>query len=370
MNSTEKIQPARGRSWAGQKVTTPDTTRAAQGIKVLNYVRGIHASHLIDLGVKLGLFEALTKSPDGMDPGVLAAQLKLYPSYVRWWCETACALELLDYDPAKGYKMAPYMEEFLGRPEGIYYMGALPGTHFILARDYEKYSDLFSNGEVFPYQSHDEMFFNAVAKSTRLLPRLFLEAALPKLPSLAARLNERIRILDVGCGAGCALVEFAERYPNVTSVGVDVEPNSIRMADTMIHSKGLEERVQVRLSEDGSLPEDLVGSFDLVTMFMVLHEIRPEIKDTVLEQCSKALRPDGQFLIVDERYPSSPQELRDAVQIGAVIGQWFEMTWGNEINTREEIHSLLAKQNFKILDEMPLSRFHILLATKNGRAEQ
>lgn len=364
MNSVDEAQSARALAWASQKVTTPETTRAAQALKVLNYVRGIHAAHLIDLGVKLGLFEALVKSPAGMDPGTLAAQLKLHSSYVRGWCETACALELLDYDPAIGYRMAPFMEEFLGQPEGLYYMGALPGTHFVLARDYEKYPDLFLSGKVFPYQSHDELFFTAVAKSTRPLPRLFLEAVLPKLPALTTRLNEGIRILDVGCGAGHAIVEFAERYPNVTCVGVDVEPNSIRMAEDLIKSKGLDKRVHVRLLEGDSVPEDLVGGFDLVTMFMVLHEVRPAIKDVVLEQCSKVLRSDGQFLIIDERYPSSPSELRDSIQISGVIGQWFEMTWGNVINTMEEIHALLAKQNFEILDEMPLSRFYVLFAEK------
>src|SRR5712692_10377951 len=215
MNSTDEAQSARELAWAKQKVTTPETTRAAQGTKVLNYVRGIHAAHLIDLGVKLGLFAALTKSSAGMDPRALAAQLKLHPSYVRGWCETACALELLDYDPAIGYRMAPFMEEFLGQPEGLYYMGAAPEMHFILARDYERFTDLFSNGDAFPYQSHDELFFTTVAKTTRLLPRLFLEAVLPKLPSLAPRLNEGIRILDVGCGGGQAIVEFAEKFPNV-----------------------------------------------------------------------------------------------------------------------------------------------------------
>ncbi len=369
MNSTSEMQSTRGLAWAREKVTTPETSRLAQIGKVINYVRGIHAAHLIDLGVKMGLFEALIKSPVGVDPETLASQLKLHPSYVRGWCETACALELLDYDPATGYRMAPFMAELLGQPESPYYMGALPEMHFVLARDYARYPDLFLSGKVFPYQSHDEIFFTAVAKSSHSLPRLFLEAILPKLPALAARLNQGIRILDVGCGAGHAMVEFAERYPNVACVGVDVESNSVRMAEALIHSKGLDKRVQVRLLEGDSVPEDLVGGFDLVTMFLVLHEIRPDIKDVVLEQCSKALRSDGQFLILDERYPSSPPELRDSIQISVVMGQWFEMTWGNVINTREEIHALLAKQNFKVLDEMPFSRFYILFAEKNGRAK-
>src|SRR5262245_43790844 len=36
-----------------------------------------------------------------------AQLLGLHAPYVRQWCETACALELLDYEPANGYRLAP-----------------------------------------------------------------------------------------------------------------------------------------------------------------------------------------------------------------------------------------------------------------------
>jgi hypothetical protein len=48
------------------------------------------------------------------------------PACVRLWCETACAIELLDYDPQTGYQLAPYMDELLGQPDSTFYLGLFP----------------------------------------------------------------------------------------------------------------------------------------------------------------------------------------------------------------------------------------------------
>ena len=93
----------------------------------------------------------------------------------------------------------------------------------------------------------------------------------------------------------------------------------------------------------------------MVTTFLVLHEIHPDLKDAVLERCARALRPDGLLLLFDERYPSRPSELRDPVAIFAVMAQWYELIWGNLIDTREDIHARLERQGLRVADETALS---------------
>lgn len=331
--------------------------------KVFGYLKGLHAAHLMDVGTRLGLFSRLAGA-GGMPPGALAAALKLDPEYVRLWCEAACGLELLDYSPEAGYRMAPFMDEILGRPDATYYLGRFPAVHLLVARDYSRYPELFQSGGTFSYQEHDRDFLLAVADGLRTLPRQFIDAVLPKLPSLEARLAAGARILDVGCGGGYALVEFAQRFPRVRCTGVDLEPISIQMAQQLIQARGLTDRVEARLVGGESLPPEFAGAFDLVTTFLVLHEIQPDLKPAVLKQCAQALRPGGQLLIFDERYASGPAELRDPLVIFAVMAQWYEMTWGNRINTREEIRGLLADQGLQVIDETSLSRFHVVTAEK------
>jgi SAM-dependent methyltransferase len=331
--------------------------------KVFGYLKGLHAAHLMDVGTRLELFGRLAQT-NGMTPGALATALGLNPDYVRLWCEAACGLELLDYNTEVGYRLAPFMDEILGRPDATYYLGRFPEVHLLVARDYARYPELFQTGGTFPYQEHDRAFLNGVAQGLQTLPRQFIDAVLPKLPALQATLDAGASVLDVGCGGGFALVEFAERFPNVRCSGIDLEPISIQMAQELIHSRGMTGRVEAQLVGGDALPPHFVGAFDLVTMFLVLHEIRPDLKPAVLKQCAEALRPGGQLLIFDERYASGPAELRDPFVIFTVMAQWYEMTWGNRINTRAEIHDLLAQEGFRVLDETSLSRFYIVTAEK------
>jgi cyclopropane fatty-acyl-phospholipid synthase-like methyltransferase len=367
MSTVDNKERDKDESWNRVEVSTPETTRQEQITKVLSILKGLHATYLIEVGTTLGLFEALVKAPQGTRPSALASSLGLNEKYVRSWCETACALELLDYDPYSGYHLAPYMDEILGRPESTYYMGLFPLTHILLSRDYASYPNLFRTGGSHPFQEHDTLFFETIAKTLQVLPRIFIDQILPKMPGLQSRFEEGISILDFGCGGGYAVVEFARRYPNVSCMGTDIEPNSIRMAEALTRSAGLQDRAQVRLVDSGPLPEDMVGKFDLVTMFLVLHEIRPDLKSAAIEQCARALRPGGQLVIFDERYPSTPAELRDRLLIYAVMAQWYELTWGNSINTREEILSLLKENHLRVVDETSFSRFYIVSAAIDNR---
>jgi SAM-dependent methyltransferase len=352
----------RTEAWSRQGVASPDTTRPAQMAKIFGYLKGMHATHLLDLGVRLRLFERLGETPDGLQAADLAADRGLDADYIRCWCETACALEVLDYDPTTGYRLAPFMDELLGRPGSTFSLAGFPTAHLRITDDYARYPELFRTGGSQPYVEHDQAFLAAVADATSTLPRMFCEAVLPSLPDLKGRLEAGAAILDLGCGAGHALVTLAERFPNVRCVGIDIEPVSIGMAQKLITERGLDDRVQARLLRQGDWPADLTGAFDLVTTFLVLHEIHSDHKAAVLARCAQALKPDGALLLFDERYPSSPGELRDPTQIFAVMAQWYETTWGNVINTREEIAELLTGAGLNPIRETARSRFHIMVA--------
>jgi hypothetical protein len=53
-------------AWSREAVTSPPTTLQAQMGKVFGYLKGLHATHLINTGVKLGLF-ALGAEPQRPD---------------------------------------------------------------------------------------------------------------------------------------------------------------------------------------------------------------------------------------------------------------------------------------------------------------
>ena len=64
------------------------------------------------------------------------------------------------------------------------------------------------------------------------------------------------------------------------------------------------------------------------------------MKASAFESIAKALKPGGSFVIFDEVYPENDADLRSMPERFAALAQWFELTWGNRVNTRSELVAL------------------------------
>jgi SAM-dependent methyltransferase len=228
--------------------------------------------------------------------------------------------------------------------------------------DYPDLADRLRTGRVVPYQDHSDGLIEEIGDGLRSLPRIFVDLVLPRLPSLAARLAAGARVLDLGCGSGWAIVELAERFPAGRVDGADIEPRSIELARARIADHGLAERCTARLLGPEGLTDE--ARYDVITMFLVVHEIRPEIKDVVLAAAARALVPGGSLVIFDEAYPDTDQALRVMPSRFSAVAQWFELTWGNQIDTAAELRARCAKAGLRLADETTFSRFTILVTEK------
>jgi len=169
-------------------------------------------------------------------------------------------------------------------------------------------------------------------------------------------------VIDVGCGGGWALVHFAEAFPKGRYVGVDNEPRSIELANALIRSRGLEARCEARLVGAERLAED--AAYHIATSFLVVHEIPPRVKAEAFRSIARCLAPGGSFVIYDETYPETDEALRTMPTRFAALAQWFELTWGNRVNTRTELDALCRQAGLRVTTETTFSRFTILVAEK------
>jgi hypothetical protein len=144
---------------------------ADQVSRLYELIAGHHATNLLEVARKLGVWEALSRHP-GLTAEELAAQLGTQPFYTDVLCRTV-------------FSMA-------------------------VGGDDANYARHFRAGTTRPYQQHDEAFMREVAAALKALPRIFPDLVLPRLPALGARLQEGARVLDVGCGGGWAVVQLAE----------------------------------------------------------------------------------------------------------------------------------------------------------------
>jgi SAM-dependent methyltransferase len=335
-------------------------TLADQVSKLYDLVAGYHATHLLEIARELGVWEALAPSP-GLTSEGLATGLGTDPFYTDVLCRTAFSFGLLEREGA-GWRMAPHFDQILGNPESSFYLACAPRVHMVLGEDYRDYVRHFRAGTTKSYQEHGEAFMREVAEALKTLPRIFLDLVLPRLPGLGARLQDGARVLDVGCGGGWAVVQIAERFPKTSCVGIDLEPYSVDLAQRLILERGLADRCQARTQSIDQLGED--GSYDVATSFLVVHEIAPALKPAAFAAVARALKPGGYFLIFDEAYPEADEALQTMPTRFAALAQWYELTWGNVVDTRSTTHALCRQAGLRVTEETTFSRFNIMVAAK------
>lgn len=323
---------------------TPTITADEQVARIFEWRRGFNNIHLIDTGIELGLFRALAEAP-GLTAEALAERLGLRLHHVRTWCWTAHGQGLLDSDDDGRFRLALHMDAILANPGHPRYLGgyAQLGTR-VAAEDFRRSVEAFRTGAVSPFQGRGEAFAHLIAQSTWGLQVVTAKKILPGIDGLAARLGAGGTVLEVGCGTGNFLVQVAKVFPGARAVGVDLDADSLAIAGRRIADAGLTDRASARL---GTV-EDVVkpGSVDVVVMIEVLHEIAQDIRPAVVRQCAQALKPGGWLLVVDETYPSTLAQTREADYRFPLQTGIEELTWGNVIPTKEEQERMLDEAGF------------------------
>jgi SAM-dependent methyltransferase len=340
-----------------------EITADSQVARIFAWRRGFNAMHLIDLGIRLGLFRSLAESPDATAES-LAHRLGLHPPYVEVWCTTAYAFELLDADEARRFRLAPYMSEIIANPSHPRYLGGYVqlGTQFA-TDDYRLAPEAFRTGATSPFQGRSQAFAEVVAQAIAGMNVMVARKILPGLPGVAEKLNGGGALLEVGCGTGNLQLQIAKAFPSARCTGVDIDPTGLAAAREAVGRAGLADRVSIVEGDVASaVPRE---AFDVVIMVEVLHEISPALRPSVVRGCAGALRPGGWMVVVDETYPSSLSEARQPEFLFPVQTGLEELMWGNVVPTREEQERLLRDAGFAgRIDRSLMGAGFTLLATQ------
>ncbi len=320
-------------------------TKDSQTRTLRSWILGFHATHILNVGGRCGYFAELTRRGGAAFSKDLAAALGLDPWRTEVWCRAACTVGVLGYDDARGYTFAPFMDEVLAEDAPDLSM-----THTLvsLSRDFFDYPEAFRTGATKPFSSHDADFFSYQGKVSAQRAPLILSVA-RQLPGMEERLRSGGAMMDVGSGSGTVLAAFAEAFPQCRVTGVEPLPFFQDMSRQMLHSRGLADRVHIEAN--GGEGMQFAQRFDLITMVQVFHELPDGAKSDILRRCHQSLKPGGMLLLVDRCSPATGADLRNRRFTMSILEQWFEVTWGNIVNTRSEILTMLNDSGFTVSQE-------------------
>ncbi len=157
------------------------------------------------------------------------------------------------------------------------------------------------------------------------------------------------RILDLGCSFGGLTMALREAYPEAADVvGIDISSAALRWAHLTAEERGLAITFEQR---DATATGYSDGSFDLISGFLLLHELGSETLDVVMAEAYRLLRPGGHIRFLDmPPYAELPPE-RAFLQSYDCKGNG-EAFWDEFLS--RDFKALLAETGFVNIGDGPL----------------
>lgn len=135
-------------------------------------------------------------------------------------------------------------------------------------------------------------------KGIRLLTLGLVDKAYDRMVS---GIDEKDRILDIGCGTGTLTLKAARKGAFVK--GIDMNPAMLDIALSKAVSQGLEKQVTFNESGVTELDGEEENTYDVVMSGLCFSELTDEEIDFSLIHILRILKPGGRLLIADEVRP-------------------------------------------------------------------
>lgn len=120
-------------------------------------------------------------------------------------------------------------------------------------------------------------------------------------------------VLDVACGIGGWIIEAARIYPEMSFVGIDINPRMITYAQEQAIAQQVNERVEFVVM-DALRPLDFPdASFDLVNLRFALSFVRTWEWPRLISNLMRVVRPGGTIRLTEEQIiheSTSPASMR------------------------------------------------------------
>jgi len=260
---------------------------------VFGKLEGAMTSAMIHLGDRLGLYQALAGG-EALTPSELADRTGLHERWVREWLHAQGAAGILVHEGGR-FSLGPEAEAVLANEShpafGCGMFSSLPQTIAVV----DALPDAFRTGVGLDYDAFGPEGARGVERGFAPWYRaLLVPFALPRVEGVVAALERGVRVADVGCGGGVALLEMAKAFPRSEFHGYDISQHALLRAEENRVAAGVS-NVAFHDPRKQPLPDD--ESFAFVTTFDCLHDMTDP--SSVMHAIRAALDPEGTWLIAD-----------------------------------------------------------------------
>ncbi|VDM28697.1 unnamed protein product [Toxocara canis] len=131
---------------------------------------------------------------------------------------------------------------------------------------------------------------------SRTQQRKYLINDLLPLTGMMEKMNDELKVLDVGCGNGYQILEIAQHFPRSKFIGIDLSADAIASAERTRQERQLNNVSFVQMNAQ-KLAEDWSDRFDWITVFDACHDqTRPDLS---LKEIHRVLKSNGTLTVFE-----------------------------------------------------------------------
>ena len=133
------------------------------------------------------------------------------------------------------------------------------------------------------------------------------------------------RILDAGCSCGQQVVALKQRFPDAEVWGVDIGAPMVRYSHMRAVDMGADVNFRHALAEETGFPD---GYFDIVTSYILHHEVTEDATYKIVRESERVLRPGGIYYPVDAYTNPRNRAVFDTAL--RRVMDWITYRWNHE----------------------------------------
>lgn len=269
---------------------------------ILHDLGGAFSVPLVQIGESLGLYQTLSEHGP-LSSGELAAKTGFKERYLREWLSAQAASNYITYEPAtEKFSLTPEQAFVFANEGSPFYLAPAFGSAAAFQQNMPLVKQAFRTGKGVAWGDQTECLSCAVARFFRPgYDNHLVQAWLPALTGVVAKLQQGGDVADVGCGHGISTLIMAKAFPKSKVRGFDFHEISIAEA-----SRHAQEHKLSNISFQTQEAKELPGKYDLITMFDCLHDMGDPVG--ALKHIRAALKPHGSVMIVE---PMAGDSLKD-----------------------------------------------------------
>jgi len=194
-----------------------------------------------------------------------------------------------------------------------------------------------------------------VARSSRLVEPFVCEAIDDVVPRAGP-----VRLLEIGCGSAVYIRHAAGRNPELTALGLELQPEVAALAAENVSAWGLARRVAIEAGD--VMARAAEAAFDLATLHNNIYYFPVEDRMRVLRHVRAFLGPGGRLLLTT---------LCQGKGVGVdILDLWASMTEGcGRLPRRAELIGQLGEAGFEAIEArilIPGESFHAFVGTRGA----